>query len=133
MKKIALLLSAITCAMTLVSFTLLPSTPDGEHDGVTKKEESAKMVSTDDVATESTASPCPCSRFTCSKGHQLEYSVKAYKEYSGRKCSVCNGAGHLSNGKKCSYCEGEGWEFSWRPGCVCRRCHEAYVQPDDCY
>ena len=116
--------------MALVSFTLIP--PNGDNDGKKQEETTSTVMSDNDEETESSASHCPCSKFTCSHGHRLELSYKAYKEYTGRRCSACNGKGYNANGKECSLCDGEGREWEWRSGCVCKRCGEVYALSDDC-
>ncbi len=102
-----------------------------------------KMVETTLNVPDSTVSPeshpnkevgaqCPCSSSKCSCGGELKYSAKAYKEYTGRKCSICGGTGKNYNGGTCSYCDGEGKDFNWKSGCKCSRCGAGYDFRYDC-
>lgn len=119
--------SVVVCALALTAFGFYPSTPDGDK----QKKEQVPIQIDNDVDRESTA-PCACSKYSCSHGHALEFSAKAYKKYSGKKCSYCKGSGRQSDGSTCYYCEGDGLDWSWESGCVCKKCEEVYNQPNDC-
>lgn len=70
--------------------------------------------------------PCPCSNYSCGEcGGKLEFSAKAYKKYSGKKCRICKGEG-------CKTCDFEGLDWDWKAGCKCKKCGRGYEQPNDC-
>lgn len=124
-KKLIAAIAALTvCSLAFAAWTLLPSNPKTDGDG--------DAVASQTLTSDDEGYPCPCSKFKCGEcGGSLYYTAKAYKKYSGRKCSACNGRGTNSwNGDVCSYCDGEGLDWQWQPGCKCQNCGAAYEQPD---
>lgn len=118
-KKMVLVTATAIGIAALMAFTMTPNAHD-----CNKKETVKKLKQCDTTATTS-AYPCPCSKFECRCGGDLYWTTKAYKKYSGKKCSFCDGAG-------CKECDGEGREFFWQPGCKCKKCGNGFKQPNDC-
>ena len=122
--KIFLIVAAIVVALALTAFVVFPTNEDEKVQKVQTTEDSE----IEDVDEEN-GYPCPCSQLLCPYCHgDLEWSAKAYKEYTGRKCQICNGSG-WRNGKDCEYCD-DGREFNWKSGCKCRKCGEGSRQPN---
>lgn len=123
MKKIFFTIVATT--VLAISLTAFINTPYSTLDGARKaNKETTKQVQTNDTTNITSAYPCPCSNFVCGRCNgDLYWTAKAYKKYTGRKCTVCNG-------RKCKTCEYEGWEFYWQSGCKCSNCGSGFEQPD---
>ena len=71
------------------------------------------------------------SKPNCTCGGYLELSFKAYKKYTGKKCTLCNGTGRKLDSRgnptmeNCSWCD-NGKEFEWQTAYVCQRCGKLY-------
>lgn len=118
-KKMFLVAAMAIGATALMAFSMMPNTPDGDN----PQKKTVVTATTNDNGQE-VGSPCPCSKFKCSCGGTLEYSAKAYKHYTGKKCQLCSGKG-------CQYCD-NGKEYDWVAGCKCKSCGAGYDQPNDC-
>ncbi|MBP5516803.1 MAG: hypothetical protein J6X86_07630 [Bacteroidales bacterium] len=118
-KKMILIAAIAIVTAALTAFSMMPDTPDGE-----KPQNKTTVTVTADDNGQEVEGPCPCSKNKCSCGGTLEYSAKAYKRYTGKKCQVCGGKG-------CQFCDA-GKDYDWVAGCKCKSCGKGYDQANDC-
>ena len=123
MKKTIIILTTLTASsIILMAFMIKPPSFYGKKQSEFATHISVQFNDTSDIE----GAPCACSKYQCECGYQLEWSPIAYKEYSGRKCGLCNGTGRVGSKytgyDKCSLCEGTGREWEWHSGCVCKNC-----------
>ena len=126
--KVFMIVAAIVVALALTAFVVFPTTESDKQE---------KVLTTESTETEcvdeENGYPCPCSNYICPYCKvKLDWSARAYKEYTGKRCTICDGTGKYSNGGKCEYCD-NGRAYNWISGCKCPKCKRGFDQPQDCY